>query len=70
MAPGWIKTQWGEGASEHWQQRVQKEAALGRWGTPEDVARVVRFLASPAAGFVTGQVWDVNGGFRVKDAPG
>ena len=40
------------------------ESLLGRWGTPEDVARAVRFLASPAAAFITGQVIPVNGGLR------
>ncbi len=62
LAPGWIKTQWGEGASRAWQERVLRETPLGRWGTPEDVARMARFLVSPAAGFVTGQVVRVNGG--------
>ncbi|HUT92981.1 MAG TPA: SDR family oxidoreductase [Thermoguttaceae bacterium] len=63
LAPGWIKTAWGEKASEDWQDRVQRETPLGRWGTPEDVARVALFLVSPAAGFVTGQIVHVNGGF-------
>ena len=63
LAPGWIKTGWGSRASEYWQERAQRESALGRWGTPEDVARVARFLVSPAAAFVTGQVVCVNGGF-------
>jgi NAD(P)-dependent dehydrogenase (short-subunit alcohol dehydrogenase family) len=35
---------------------------LQRWGTPEDVARAARFLVSPAAAFITGQVVAVNGG--------
>jgi 3-oxoacyl-[acyl-carrier protein] reductase len=62
LAPGWIKTAWGDGASSVWQDRVLKETPLARWGTPEDVAQVARFLVSPAAGFLTGQVIRVNGG--------
>ena len=62
VAPGWIKTDWGAGASEYWQQRAKNESLLGRWGTPEDVAAVVRFLASPAAAFLTAQTIAVNGG--------
>jgi 3-oxoacyl-[acyl-carrier protein] reductase len=64
VAPGWIRTAWGQQASDAWQQRAQAEALLARWGTPEDVARAVRFLASPAAGFITGQTLAVNGGFK------
>ena len=64
VAPGWIKTAWGEHASETWQTRAVRESMLGRWGTPEDVAAAVRWLVSPAAGFVTGQVVNVNGGWR------
>jgi 3-oxoacyl-[acyl-carrier protein] reductase len=64
VAPGWIKTAWGEHASAAWQRRAVRESMLGRWGTPEDVARAVRWLVSPAAGFVTGQVVNVNGGWR------
>ncbi|MGS2615188.1 SDR family oxidoreductase [Micromonospora sp. LZ34] len=36
----------------------------GRWGTPGDAARLVRFLCSPDAGWITGQVIDSEGGFR------
>jgi 3-oxoacyl-[acyl-carrier protein] reductase len=62
LAPGWIRTAWGGQASSRWQERVVHETPLGRWGTPEDVAAAVRWLASPAAAFVTGQVLRVNGG--------
>jgi 3-oxoacyl-[acyl-carrier protein] reductase len=62
LAPGWIKTAWGETASERWQQRVAAETPLQRWGLPEDVAAAARWLASPAAAFMTGQIVRVNGG--------
>lgn len=66
VAPGWIKTAWGEHASEAWQKRAVRESQLGRWGAPEDVARAARFLASPESSFLTGQVINVNGGFRPR----
>ncbi len=62
LAPGWIKTDWGENASETWQDRVIRETPLGRWGSPEDVAAVACFLVGPAASFLTGQTLRVNGG--------
>jgi 3-oxoacyl-[acyl-carrier protein] reductase len=64
LAPGWIRTSWGSRASDYWQRRAEQECLLARWGTPEDVAGVARFLASPAAGFITAQVIAVNGGRR------
>jgi 2-amino-4-hydroxy-6-hydroxymethyldihydropteridine diphosphokinase len=62
LAPGWIRTAWGEGAPTAWQQRVLRETPLGRWGAPADVAQAALWLASPAAAFITGQVLRVNGG--------
>lgn len=62
IAPGWIRTGWGEQASDYWQRRAASESLLGRWGTPDDVARVARFLVSPAAAFINAQVIEVNGG--------
>ncbi len=62
LAPGWIHTAWAEGASEDWTKRAKRESLSGRWGTPEDVARVARFLASPAAEFISGQIFPINGG--------
>jgi 2-amino-4-hydroxy-6-hydroxymethyldihydropteridine diphosphokinase len=62
LAPGWIRTAWGESASKIWQDRVRAQTPLSRWGTPEDVAQATRWLASPAASFITGQIIRVNGG--------
>jgi 3-oxoacyl-[acyl-carrier protein] reductase len=66
LAPGWIRTSWGQGASKYWQQRAARQSLRGRWGTPEDVARAAAFLASPAADFITGQEIPINGGFRYE----
>lgn len=66
IAPGWIRTAWGETASDYWQARAERESLLARWGTPEDVARTARFLASPAAAFINGQTLAVNGGLAAS----
>ena len=62
IAPGWIKTSWGETTSPLWQDRVLRETPLGRWGTPENVADAACFLVGPRSTFLTGQVIRVNGG--------
>jgi NAD(P)-dependent dehydrogenase (short-subunit alcohol dehydrogenase family) len=62
LAPGWIRTAWGQHASEEWQRRAVRESLMQRWGEPKDVARVARFLVSPAGEFVNGQVIVINGG--------
>jgi NAD(P)-dependent dehydrogenase (short-subunit alcohol dehydrogenase family) len=62
LAPGWIRTVWGETASAAWQERVRRETPAGVWGLPEDVAEVAAWLAGPSARFVTGQTVRVNGG--------
>ena len=62
IAPGWIRTAWGETAPQEWQDRVLRETPMRRWGRPEDVARATAFLVGPASGFLTGQILRVNGG--------
>lgn len=62
LAPGWIRTAWGETASAAWQERVREETPLGIWGLPEDVATAAVWLVNPAAAFLTGQTVRVNGG--------
>jgi 3-oxoacyl-[acyl-carrier protein] reductase len=66
LAPGWIRTAWGEQASQYWQDRAARQSLAGRWGTPEDVARAALFLASPAADFINGQIVPINGGFKYE----
>lgn len=46
-------------------QRFVEETALGRIGHPRDIARAVRFLAGDEAGFITGEVLTVSGGYRL-----
>jgi 3-oxoacyl-[acyl-carrier protein] reductase len=62
LAPGWIRTAWGKQAPADWHDRAERESLLGRWGEPEDIARAARFLASPDAQFINGQIIPVNGG--------
>ena len=51
-------------------ERVRNAIPLGRWGEPHDIARAVAFLASPAAGWMTGEVLRVSGGLEgVSAAP-
>ncbi|MEQ1904826.1 MAG: SDR family oxidoreductase [Pirellulaceae bacterium] len=69
VAPGWIKTEWSEHASERWQHRAQAESLMQRWGTPLDVAEVVAMLIDPRSSFVSGQIWKVNGGYRYSQLP-
>ena len=49
-------------AGEAWRRQVAESTPLQRWGTPDDVAGAVVFLASPAAAFITGQTILVGGG--------
>ena len=67
LAPGWIKTQWGDQASEYWSDRAKHESLMNRWGTPQDVANVAAYLCTDSASFISGQIIPVNGGFRYGD---
>ena len=59
VAPGFIKTDMVEGLDE---AALKKTIPANRFGTPEEVAELVGFLASPAAGYITGNVIQINGG--------
>jgi 3-oxoacyl-[acyl-carrier protein] reductase len=62
LCPGWIETAFGAGADRDFYAQVARNTPLHRWGQPHDVAGAAVWLASPAAGFVTGQAINVNGG--------
>lgn len=62
ICPGWIKTEMVEGTDPEVEQRILAETALGRWGTPDEVAGAALFLASKDAGFITGELLIVAGG--------
>jgi 3-oxoacyl-[acyl-carrier protein] reductase len=62
VAPGWIETSFGTGLDEATRAEIAEETPLKRWGTPDDIANAVIFLASPAAAFVTGHTLVVGGG--------
>jgi len=64
VAPGWIKTDWGQQASPDWDARARGESMLNRWGSPEDVANVIYALASNGCEFINGQTIPVNGGWQ------
>ncbi len=51
--------------SEAQRQRLLREIPLGRFCEAEEAAHLIRFLVSPLAGFITGEVIDVNGGLHL-----
>ncbi len=62
VAPGFIATAMTEKLPDNVKEEMLKAIPMGRMGTTQDVAAAVAFLASPDAGYITGQVVHVNGG--------
>jgi 3-oxoacyl-[acyl-carrier protein] reductase len=62
ICPGWIKTDMVEDTDPAVEKRILDETALGRWGTPDEVAGSAVFLASKDADFITGELLIVAGG--------
>ena len=65
IAPGWIKTEITRPGRENpdFNRKVLERLPIGRWAEPEEVAGAAIFLASPAAGLVTGVMLPVDGGY-------
>ena len=62
VAPGFIDTDMTKALGDAQRQALLARIPLGRLGTPDDIAAAVAFLASPAAGYITGATLHVNGG--------
>ena len=62
IAPGFIATDMTRSLTEKQQEYLMQQIPLGKLGQPKDVASAVAFIASPAAGYITGATLHVNGG--------
>jgi len=71
VAPGFVHTPLTEGAAlvPGVVEEYTENTALGRTGTPQDIADAVAFLVSPKASWITGEVLDINGGAHLKRYP-
>lgn len=65
VAPGFIETAMTEGLPDRVLEGALAAIPLKRFGKPEDVAAMVRFLAGPSAAYITGQVFPVDGGLSL-----
>jgi len=66
VAPGFIDTDMTSGLADTQRKAAMQHIPLARFGTAEEVAAAVAFLASPAAGYITGATLDVNGGMLMR----
>ena len=66
VAPGFVATDMTQSLSEAQKSALMQQIPLARLGTPEDVAAAVAFLASPQAGYNTGETLHVNGGMYMS----
>lgn len=65
VAPGCIDTEMTAYLNEEERKQIENETPLGIWGTTEDIANAILFLASNKSKFITGQVLSPNGGYII-----
>ncbi|MCM8781247.1 MAG: 3-oxoacyl-[acyl-carrier-protein] reductase [Candidatus Omnitrophica bacterium] len=66
VAPGFIETDMLDNLKEAYKKELLKNIPLARFGSPEDVAKVVKFLVSDAASYITGQTIIIDGGLSIQ----
>jgi len=62
VTPGLIATEMAAAIPDKVIDKLKRQIPVGRLGQPEEIARVVHFLAADASAYITGQIWGVNGG--------
>ena len=73
IAPGYIATETNlergrQGLLDY--DLYAERTPVGRWGRPEEIARVIAFLADPASAFITGAIIPIDGGYTARGDPG
>ncbi|MGB7867280.1 MAG: SDR family oxidoreductase, partial [Mycobacterium sp.] len=62
VTPGLIATEMAAAVPDKVIEKLKRQIPVGRLGQPEEIARVVHFLAADASAYIPGQIWGVNGG--------
>jgi acetoacetyl-CoA reductase/3-oxoacyl-[acyl-carrier protein] reductase len=62
VTPGYVRTEMVESIPEKVMDRIKAGIPVGRLAEPDEIARVVHFIAADASGYIQGQVWGINGG--------
>jgi acetoacetyl-CoA reductase/3-oxoacyl-[acyl-carrier protein] reductase len=62
VTPGYVATEMVAAIPEKVLDTIREKIPVGRLAHPDEIARVVHFIAADASGYITGQVWGINGG--------
>jgi NAD(P)-dependent dehydrogenase (short-subunit alcohol dehydrogenase family) len=62
VTPGYVRTEMIEAVPQKVLDKIKSSIPVGRLAEPDEIARVVHFIAADASGFITGQIWGINGG--------